>query len=214
MKNSEKIIKIYNILYKIYNNKIITLNYNNNLELLISVILSAQTTDKQVNKITDNLFKKYKNIDDYINTSIEELEEDIKSIGLYKTKAKNIKNTCQKLKNDFNYIIPNNIKDLIKLNGVGRKTANVVLNKAYNINEGIAIDTHMIRVNNRLGFVETKNTIVIEKTLKKILPKKYWGNYTNLIIGLGREKCIRTPKCLDCPIKDFCNYYKNIYIKK
>lgn len=207
MKNSEKIIKIYKILYKTYNNKIITLNYNNNLELLISVILSAQTTDKQVNKITENLFKKYKNLDDYIKTDIKELEEDIKSIGLYKTKAKNIKNTCKKLKEEFNSKIPENMKDLMELNGVGRKTANVVLNKAYNINEGIAIDTHMIRINNRLGFVDSKNTIIIEKYLKKILPKKYWGNYTNLIIGLGRDKCIRNPKCEECKIKELCNYY-------
>ncbi|MCF7906326.1 endonuclease III [Patescibacteria group bacterium] len=209
MKNSEKIIKIYKILYKIYNNKIITLNYNNDLELLISIILSAQTTDKQVNKVTENLFKKYQNLNDYIEVNIKELEEDIKSIGLYKTKAKNIKNTCQKLKVEFNSKIPDNIKDLIKLNGVGRKTANVFLNKAYNINEGIAIDTHMIRINNRLGFVKTKNPIIIEKYLKDILLKKYWGNYTNLIIGLGRDKCIKIPKCEECPIKKLCNYYKN-----
>jgi len=209
MKNSEKIIKIYKILYKIYNNKIITLNYNNDLELLISIILSAQTTDKQVNKVTENLFKKYQNLNNYIEVDIKELEEDIKSIGLYKTKAKNIKNTCQKLKVEFNSKIPDNIKDLIKLNGVGRKTANVFLNKAYNINEGIAIDTHMIRINNRLGFVKTKNPIIIEKYLKDILLKKYWGNYTNLVIGLGRDKCIKIPKCDECPIKKLCNYYNN-----
>jgi len=209
MKNSEKIIKIYKILYKIYNNKIIILKYNSNLELLISVILSAQTRDIQVNKVTKNLFKKYNNIDDYIKTDIKELEEDIKSIGLYKTKAKNIKNTCLKLKKEFNSEIPDNIKNLIKLNGVGRKTANVFLNKAYNINEGIAIDTHMIRINNRLGFIQTKNSTIIEKELKKILPKKYWGNYTNLIIGLGRDKCIKNPKCEECPIKELCNYTKN-----
>jgi endonuclease-3 len=209
MKNSEKIIKIYKILYKIYNNKIITLEYNSNLELLISVILSAQTRDIQVNKITKNLFKKYNDIDDYIKTDIKELEEDIKSMGLYKAKAKNIKNTCLKLKKEFNSEIPNNIKDLMKLDGVGRKTANVVLYKAYNINGGIAVDTHMIRINNRLGFVQTKNPIIIEKELKKILPKECWGNYTNLIIGLGRNKCIKNPKCEDCPIKELCNYAKN-----
>ncbi|MCF7795509.1 endonuclease III [Patescibacteria group bacterium] len=209
MKNSEKIIKIYKILYEIYNNKIVILNYNNNLELLISVILSAQTTDKQVNKVTENLFKKYKIIDDYIKVDITELENDIRSIGLYKTKAKNIKNTCQKLKKEFNSKIPDNITDLMKLNGVGRKTANVVLNKAHNINEGVAIDTHMIRINNRLGFVKTKNPIIIEKYLKNILPKKYWGNYTNLIIGLGRDKCVKNPKCRKCSLKELCNYYKN-----
>lgn len=201
MNSKNKIQKIYNILYKEYGEEKIALNFNNALELLIAVILSAQCTDKIVNKVTNNLFKKYRTLEDYCNANLEDFKKDIKSIGLYNNKAYNILETCKKIKNDYNGIVPDNMHDLIKLNGVGRKTANIILSTIYNKNEGIAVDTHMLRLNYSLGLISDRNNAVkAEKELMEILEKEKWNKYTYLIIRHGRECCkagrVGNDKCI------------------
>lgn len=177
------------------------LNFSNHWELLIAVALSAQCTDKQVNKVTKNLFKKYINFEDYLNANIPEFEQDIKSIGLYKTKAKNILNAAQILKIEFNGIIPKTINELIILPGVGRKTASVVLGNAYGIIEGIAVDTHVIRISTLLGLTTNKTQKKIEQDLMEILPKEEWFDFTNRIIEYGRKYCsARKHDHNNCPL--------------
>ncbi len=163
------------------------LNYSNPIELLIAVILSARNTDKQVNKVTQDLFKKYKTIDDYLKAGENKFAKDISSIGLYKTKAKNIIKALQIIKEKYNGKVPDTIDELIKLPGVGRKTANVVLLHAYNKAEGIVVDTHVARFANRFGFSNSKSPEKIEKDLMDIVPKKYWKDMSFLIIRYGRD---------------------------
>ncbi len=208
MTNKEKIKEVYNRLQNLYGDKSIALNFSNPLELLIAVILSAQCTDKVVNKVTEKLFKKYKNINDYCSVSLEEFKKDIKSIGLYNNKAKNILSTCKIIKNKYKEKVPDNMDDLLKLNGVGRKTANIILSTTYNINSGIAVDTHMLRINYALGFIKDRyNAINGELELMKILDKKLWSKYTYLIIEHGRD-CCKSGKVgnSECILKDL---YKN-----
>ncbi|MBI3985261.1 MAG: endonuclease III [Candidatus Levybacteria bacterium] len=202
--------KILSLLKKRYPNAKIILNYSNNFELLVSVILSAQTTDIQVNKVTAVVFPKYqkenkklikfyakykdhnlskKELIEIVNfafSDLGELENDIKSIGLYKTKAKNVKNMAIMLLKDFKGVLPKTIDNLIKLAGVGRKTANVFLGNAYGIVEGIAVDTHVKRLSLKYGFTKSSNPKVIEKDLMKIFPKKDWFSVTYLLIEHGK----------------------------
>ena len=206
----QKARRILALLKKRYPNAKIILNYSNNFELLVSVMLSAQTTDIGVNKVTKVVFpkyqkeniefasyyKKYKNLKlskkelvEIINfafINLKELEKDIKSIGLYKNKAKNIKACALMLLNDFKGIIPKSISDLITLPGVGRKTANVVLGNAYGIFEGIAVDTHVKRLSLKYGFTKSNNPEIIEKDLMALFPKKDWFKITYLLIEHGR----------------------------
>lgn len=206
----QKARRILSLLKKHYPNTKIILNYSNNFELLVSVILSAQTTDIGVNKVTKVVFPKYqkenkeldKHYREYKNLklpkkelveivnfafiNLKELEKDIKSIGLYKNKAKNIKATAFMLLNDFKGVIPKSISDLITLPGVGRKTANVVLGNAYGIVEGIAVDTHVKRLSLKYGFTKSTNPKIIEKDLMAIFPKKDWFLVTYLLIEHGR----------------------------
>lgn len=210
--NSEKnnANKILNLLKKNYPNAKIILNYSNNFELLVSVMLSAQTTDLQVNKVTTILFpkyqkpnKKYKNnylkyknlelakkelieIVNFALVDLDKLENDIKSIGLYKNKAKSIKAAALMLLDTFNGILPKTIFEMTKLPGVGRKTANVVLGNAYGIVEGIAVDTHVKRLSLKYGFTKSNNPKIIEKDLMAIFNKKDWFNITYLLIEHGR----------------------------
>ena len=180
--------KILNILKKNYPDAKISLNYSNNLELLIAVMLSAQTTDAAVNKATPHLFNKYNSIKKFANANLKTLERDIKSIGLYKTKAKNIKNTSNILFKSFNSEVPKTMNELLTLPGVGRKTANVVLSHAYNIIEGIAVDTHVRRLAFELGLTREKNPDKIEKDLMKLFNKNDWPLITHLLIAHGRKK--------------------------
>lgn len=186
--------KILDVLKKNYPNAKISLNYLNNFELLIAVMLSAQTTDKQVNKVTEKLFPKYrgvnerKEIENFANANIKKLEADIKSVGLYKTKVKNIKKTSQIIFKEFNSKVPNNMEDLLKLPGVGRKTANVILSHAYNISVGIAVDTHVKRLAFKLGLTKEKSAEKIEKDLMSLFDKKDWKILTHLFIYHGRAK--------------------------
>lgn len=163
------------------------LNYSNNWELVVSVALSAQCTDKMVNKVTEKLFKKYKKLDDYVNADIREFEQDIKSTGFYKMKAKNVLAGARVVKEEFGGKIPKTIEEMIKIPGVGRKTANVVLGNAYGIVEGIAVDTHVKRFSIRFDLTDNKTPEKIEQDLMQIIPKKDWFNFTYLAIEYGRH---------------------------
>ena len=192
--NRQKANKILVLLNKHYPNAKIILNYTNNFELLIAVMLSAQTTDIQVNKVTATLFPKYRankseidEIKNFAKVNLNELENDIKSIGLYKNKAKNIKLTSQELLDKFDAKIPKSIDKMTLLPGVGRKTANVVLGNAYGIYEGIAVDTHVKRLSNLYGFSKETNPEKIERDLMKLFDKKDWFKVTYLLIEHGRS---------------------------
>lgn len=192
-----------------YPNAACSLNYQNPLQLLIAVILSAQATDNMVNKITPALFKKYKTVHDFAEADIAQLEQDIKSSGFYRNKAKNIKLCCQQLVIRHNGNVPKTMDELLQLAGVGRKTANVVLSNAFGINEGIAVDTHVKRVSNRLGLSTQNNPDKIEQDLLKIIAKQYLHDTNHLFIAHGRNICLsRKPKCEICPLNQYCNYAK------
>ena len=186
------------------------LAYNSPFELLISTILSAQCTDIRVNIVTKTLFKKYKKPDGYINVSDEELQKDIYSTGFYKQKTKSIKNCCAVLKRDYSGEVPNDFDNLIKLPGVGRKTASVVAGNAFGI-PSIPVDTHVKRLSNLLGFVITNNVEKIEERLKELFLKEDWINLSHWLISHGRKICIaRRPKCTACVIGNICPSFKEI----
>lgn len=163
------------------------LNYSNNWELVVAVVLSAQCTDKMVNKVTEKLFKKYKKLDDYVNADIKEFEQDIKSTGFYKMKAKNVLAGARVVKEEFDGKIPKTIKEMVTIPGVGRKTANVVLGNAYGIVEGIAVDTHVKRFSIRFDLTDNKTPEKIEQDLMEIVRKEDWFNFTYLAIEYGRH---------------------------
>ncbi|MBT8387722.1 MAG: endonuclease III [Ignavibacteria bacterium] len=180
------------------------LEFNSPFELLVSTILSAQCTDARVNIITKTLFKKYKKPDDYINVSGEELQKDIFSTGFYKQKARSIKNCCTVLIKEYSGKVPNDFNELVKLPGVGRKTASVVAGNAFGI-PSIPVDTHVKRLSNLLGFVKTNNVEKIEERLKELFLKEEWINLSHWIISHGRKICIaRRPKCTECVIGILC----------
>jgi endonuclease-3 len=180
MTKQQKAEEIVKDLKKLFPNVKIALNYSTPLELLIAVIMSAQSQDKQVNVITTDLFKKYKNLKDYVKVPLPEFENDIKRIGLYRAKAKNIKATVEMIDKKYSGKVPDTMEDLLKLPGVGRKTANVVLYCIYGKTEGIAIDTHARRLSKLFGLTNTDDVVQIEKDLMEILPKKDWGEITYL----------------------------------
>lgn len=181
------------------------LNHSNNLELLVAVMLSAQTTDESVNKLTSHLFQKYKTVDDYANASLSELESDLHSIGLYRNKAKNIKAMAVALQTRFNGVVPASHDALISLPGVGRKTANVVMAEGFGY-PAIAVDTHVERISKRLGFAKPDDTVLtVEKKLMKTIPKNRWINTHHQMIFFGRYHCkAMSPHCKECPLVDIC----------
>lgn len=181
------------------------LNHSNNLELLVAVMLSAQTTDESVNKLTSHLFKKYKTVDDYANASLSELESDLHSIGLYRNKAKNIKAMAVALQARFNSVVPASHDALISLPGVGRKTANVVMAEGFGY-PAIAVDTHVERISKRLGFAKPEDTVLtVEKKLMKTIPKNRWIKTHHQMIFFGRYHCkAMSPHCKECPLVDIC----------
>ena len=181
------------------------LNHENPFELVIAVLLSAQCTDVLVNKVTKELFQKYKTPEDYLNVSLEELQQDIRSIGLFRNKAKNIQNLCKMLIEEYGGIVPNIRDELIKFPGVGRKTANVVVSVAYGV-PAIAVDTHVERVSKRLGFCRWKDTVLeVEQTLMKKVPKEEWSVTHHRMIFFGRYHCkAQNPQCPACPLLDLC----------
>ncbi|MDF2699270.1 MAG: endonuclease [Haloplasmataceae bacterium] len=186
------------------------LNHRNHFELLVAVILSAQTTDVSVNKITKTLFEMYKTPSDFVQADIFDIEHAIKSIGLFKNKAKNIQKLCKILVMEFNSNVPNTMEELIKLPGVGRKTANVVLSVAFNI-PAFAVDTHVERVSKRLNIaLEFDNVTIVEQKLMQFFPKDKWNKLHHQMIFFGRYHCLaRKPHCDICSLKNKCNYYNN-----
>ena len=198
-----------------YPNARCELTYSSPLELLIATILSAQCTDKQVNIVTSYLFKKYRAASDYIEVHLEELQNDIKRIGLFRNKSKSIQKCCRSLIENHGGSVPANMKSLIALAGVGRKTANVVLGNAFNINEGVVVDTHVARLSNRLGFTLEKNPEKIEINLQKLVPRNDWTMFSHWLIWHGRRRCsARNPDCSACEIAELCPSEKNgTYIK-
>lgn len=207
-KNRENIKKILDILEETYPDAECELNYTTPFELLIATILSAQCTDVRVNKVTSELFKKYNKPEDFAKLSTFEISEEIKSCGLYKSKAQKIKETSVLLCSNYGGKVPDNMDELIKLPGVGRKTANVVLSNAFGA-DAIAVDTHVFRVSNRIGLVKTDTPEKTEFELMKVLPKKRWSKAHHLIIFHGRRICkARKPDCNICPLVEYCDYYK------
>ena len=181
------------------------LNHENPFDLLIAVLLSAQTTDVNVNRVTTDLFKKYRTPEDYLSVDVTELENDIKSIGLFRTKAKNIQKLCQTLLDEHDGHVPTTRDELVKLAGVGRKTANVVVSVAFN-EPAIAVDTHVERVAKRLAFCRWKDSVLqVENTLMKKIPKDEWSVSHHRFIFFGRYHCkAANPNCLECPLLTVC----------
>ena len=174
-------------------------------QMLVATILSAQAQDAQVNKVTPALFKRYRGVEDYAPLNPKELYPYIKSIGLYKSKARSIVGSAKKIRDDFNSRVPRTIGELTTLPGVGRKTANVVLSDAFGINEGIAVDTHCTTVSIRLGIARTRNPAAIEKRLMEITKRGEWGNISHLFIALGRDTCrMQRKRCQSCILKNIC----------
>jgi len=179
--------------------------HTNAFELLIATILSAQCTDVRVNIVTANLFRKYRQPQDYLKVSQEELEQDIRSTGFFRNKAKNIQAACEKIIANFDGAIPNTMEELLTLNGVARKTANVVLGNAFGIASGVVVDTHVSRLSNRLGLTEETTPEKIEKDLSELVPKKDWIMFPHWLISHGRAICnARKPKCAECVLENIC----------
>lgn len=201
----QRVLKIIELLEKLYPDAKTALNYTNPLEILVATILSAQTTDERVNIVTKTLFKKYKTPADYANVDIKELEQDIHSTGFYHNKARNLQQCCQLLITKFNSQVPKTMSELIELPGVARKTANIVLYNAFGIVDGVAVDTHVRRLSQLLGLANTDNPEKIEQELMKITPKEAWMKITDLLIFHGRQVCIaRRPKCAMCVLNKIC----------
>lgn len=206
--NKEVAIKIINILKDTYPDAKCSLDFTIPFEMLIAVILSAQCTDERVNKTTPAIFSKYSTPEDFDKMPLETLEELIHPCGFYKNKARNIKLTAEKIINEFNSEVPDNMEDLLSLPGVGRKTANVVMLEAFNKPQGIAVDTHAKRISNRIGFSSEESPEKIEQDLLKLFPYEYWKDVNHILIYHGRAICTaRSPKCDSCPIKAYCKFY-------
>jgi len=203
--NKQRSIKIIGLLEKAFSGAKIALSYSGPLELLVATILSAQTTDARVNIVTKSLFKKYRKAEDYANSNLAELEQEIRSTGFYHNKAKNIKNAGKMLVEKFNSEVPKTMREILELPGVARKTANIVLQNAYGVVEGIAVDTHVRRVSRRLGLTTKEDPGKIEEDLMRIVPRDKWIRITDLLIFLGREICMaRKPKCEICVLNKIC----------
>jgi len=200
-----RVVKIIAILEKEHPDAKIALRYTTPLELLIATILSAQCTDQGVNIVTKPLFKKYKKAEDYANADLTELEQDIKSTGFYRNKAKHIKHCCQLLVKKHHSQVPRTMAELLELPGVARKTANIVLTNAYSIIDGVAVDTHVRRLAQRLGLTETADPAKIEVDLMNLVPKANWMRITDLLIFHGRRVCnAKKPTCDVCVLNKFC----------
>ncbi|WFA10222.1 endonuclease III [Tissierella sp. Yu-01] len=200
--------EVIDILLDIFPDAKAELNFTNPFELLIATIMSAQTTDVQVNKVTTELFKEFKTPEDYLKLSAEQLGEKIKTIGFYNNKSRNIIATCRLLVEKYNSKVPEDRDELMTLPGVGRKTANVVVSNAFNT-PAIAVDTHVFRVSNRIGLANSDNVDDTEKDLMGIIDKEMWSKAHHLLIFHGRRICkARRPLCEECPLTEYCYYYK------
>ena len=209
MTKKERFFKIKDELDKLYKNTHCTLNYNSPFELLIATMLAAQCTDARVNIVTEEMFKKYNTPEAFSKLKLEEIEEEIKSTGFYKNKAKNIKKCSIQLLEKYNGEVPENMEDLVSLAGVGRKTANVVRGEIFN-KPAIVIDTHAKRLANRMGLTKSDDPVKIEFELKKFIPEEYQFQFCHCLVFHGREICkAQKPLCGICPINSFCPHNLN-----
>jgi len=200
----ERVLKTIEVLKERYPDALCSLTASNPFELLVAVRLSAQCTDARVNLVTPVLFEKYKTLDDYCNADINDVENIIKSCGFYKNKAESIIGMAKMVRDQFGGKVPDTIEDLITLPGVGRKTANLIVGDVYG-KESIVVDTHMIRISNRIGLVSEKDPKKIEFALKKIVPASEGSDFCHRIVLFGRDICsARKPLCSECPLSDFC----------
>ena len=201
----EQVAEVLDRLYEEYPDSTISLNFANRLELLIAVMLSAQCTDKRVNMVTEDLFEKYRTPEDYAEANLDELDEDIGSVTYHRNKAKWIISSCTTIVEEYGGEVPDTMDELTGLKGVGRKTANVVLQHGFELVEGVVVDTHVQRLSRRLGITEEETPVKIERDLMGIVPEEDWQQYTHLMISHGRATCTaRNPDCDDCVVEDVC----------
>ena len=197
--------KISVALHKQHPDPKVALEFSNPLQLLIATILSAQCTDVRVNMVTPALFKKYRTAEDFAKANQAELEQDIRSTGFYRNKAKSIMSCCKSLVERHGGKVPKSMEELVELGGVGRKTANCVLGGAYGINSGVVVDTHVRRVSQRLGLASTDDPEKIELELMELVPEKEWYLFGNMLVSHGRKVCnARKPDCLNCTLQKLC----------
>lgn len=203
--NKRRAVEVVESLEKEFPDAGVALQYANPLQLLVATILSAQTTDRRVNIVTKSLFRKYRKAEDYANADLSALELEIKSTGFYHNKAKNIKTAGEMLVQKYHSQVPKTMPEMLELPGVARKTANIVLQNAYGVVEGIAVDTHVRRVSARLGLTENQDPNKIEQDLMRIVPKEKWVRITDLLITLGRRVCTaKKPRCEICVLSKIC----------
>jgi len=208
MTSAARALALCEVLPRIYPDAHCELNFSNPLELLIATILSAQCTDVQVNKVTPRLFQKYRSARDYAETDPVEFENDLRAIGLYRNKAKNIRACCRLLVDEHDGNVPANMEALVRLPGVGRKTANVVLGNAFGQNVGVVVDTHVARLSMRLGLTKEIDPKKIEPVLMKLVPQERWTLFSHWLIFHGRRRCkAQNPDCPGCELKDLCPSY-------
>jgi endonuclease-3 len=201
----ERVVQLVKVLPKVYPDAHTELNFKNPLELLIATILSAQCTDKRVNMVTPALFKKYRTAADYAKAPPAELEKAIKSTGFFRSKTKSIRGATSTIAEKFGGRVPDSMEKLRELPGVGRKTANVVLGNAFHKDEGIVVDTHVIRLSQRLGLTKQNDPEKIERDLMKLVPREHWTNWSHWLIWHGRRRCFaRKPDCRNCEVFQLC----------
>jgi endonuclease III len=197
--------EIIRILSETYPDAHVALRFSNALEMLVATILSAQCTDEKVNEVTATLFQKYRTPEDYLRVPEDELKADIKPTGFFNQKAISIRAACQRIVDEYDGRVPDTMEDLVTLRGVARKTANIVMGNAFDKVEGIAVDTHVKRVSNRLGFSEQSDPDKIEQDLMRLIPQEQWFGFTYVLIDHGRAICVaRLPRCESCPVNHLC----------
>jgi endonuclease-3 len=200
----ERVVPVIERLAREHPDAVIALRFRDPLELLVSVMLSAQTTDVTVNRVTERLFLKYRRPEDYLAVPLEELEADVRPTGTFRQKARNIRGAMALLLEEFGGEVPTRLEDLVRLPGVGRKTANVVASER-GATQGIVVDTHVRRLSQRLGFTRQEDPVKIEADLKRLVPRADWARFPHLLIWHGRRVCIaRRPQCEDCVLVDLC----------
>ncbi len=201
----ERAPEIIRILSETYPDARVALTFSNPLEMLVATILSAQCTDEKVNEVTTTLFQKYRTAEDYLRVPEDELKADIKPTGFFNQKATSIREACRRIVEEYDGRVPDTMEDLITLRGVARKTANIVLGNAFGIVEGVAVDTHVKRLANRLGFSEQADPDKVEQDLMQRIPSDRWFDFTYVLIDHGRAICVaRKPKCEECPVNHLC----------
>ncbi len=205
MTRGERADELVRRLPKIYPDAHCELDYTNPLELLVATMLSAQCTDKRVNIVTKDLFRRCRSVQDFADIPQEELEGIIRSAGFYRSKAKNIRGMAARLIAEHGGEVPRTLEELAALPGVGRKTANVVLGNAFGIDEGVVVDTHVTRLSNRLGLTKNHDAVKIERDLVKLIPRAHWTDFSHWLIWHGRRRCYaRKPDCPQCELQDIC----------